>query len=97
MIPQNYVETLLDEPEPNEPPPPLTTFSNTYHNRDSLGSNNLYPRTSLPTSHPPPYEPPQYMNPTPTNNWSQPDVPAWSSSSAQSSVRYNITEYLTLV
>ncbi|MCC7159899.1 MAG: hypothetical protein IT281_10225 [Ignavibacteria bacterium] len=79
VIPQNYVEALSDLPEPNEPPPPpLSSFSNpanTYLNRDLTNTNY---NTSKPSSQTPPNDPPQYMNPSPYNNWQSQDPPAWS-------------------
>ncbi|CAF0776928.1 unnamed protein product [Rotaria sp. Silwood1] len=85
VIPENYVQALADPPEPNEPPPPLSTFSNTnntYLNKDIFNSNNNLSKTSsIPSSHPPSYDPPQYMNPTSYNNWQPIDSSTWQSSS----------------
>ncbi|UJR37399.1 hypothetical protein I4U23_030104 [Adineta vaga] len=81
VIPENYVEALVDPPEPNEPPPALSTFSHTnnnYPNLDVLSSNN---NTSQSTYPPPPYDQHQYMNPaTYTNNWQSQETSAWPSS-----------------
>jgi hypothetical protein len=79
VIPENYVQALADPPEPNEPPPPLSTFSNPnnhYPNLDGIHSNNNTSRTSTPSSYPPPPYDHQYMNPAPSNNWpAQPSSP----------------------
>jgi hypothetical protein len=81
VIPENYVQALADPPEPNEPPPPLSTFShsnNNYPNLDVFNSNsNNTSRTSTQPNYPPPpaYDH-QYMNPTTYNNWqAQPSSP----------------------
>jgi len=89
VIPENYVQAVADPPEPNEPPPPLSTFSSPYPNLDGFNSNNNGPRTS----YPPPYDQHQYMNPATynnnTNNWQTQshETSAWPSS-PQNNVRY---------
>ncbi|CAF3985360.1 unnamed protein product [Rotaria sp. Silwood2] len=85
VIPENYVQALADPPEPNEPPPPppLFTFSNpnnTYLNKDLFNPNNNVSKPAIPPSHPPPYDPPQYMNPTTTISWQPVEPSAWPSS-----------------
>jgi len=68
VIPENYVETLADPPEPQEPPPPLATFAH------SSASSPLYPSSDLYTNfNRTSYndQPPSYLNQTSsiTNNW----------------------------
>ncbi|CAF0928284.1 unnamed protein product [Adineta ricciae] len=81
VIPENYVQALADPPEPNEPPPAMSTFSHTnnnYPNLDVFGSNNNTAKSSY---SPPAYDQHQYMNPgTYTNNWQAQDTSAWASS-----------------
>jgi len=92
VIPENYVQALADPPEPNEPPPPLSTFSNTnniFPSLDGFGSSN---NNASRTSNPPPYDSHQYMNPASYNNWQPQESAAWPSlsSSPQPNVRYII-------
>ncbi|CAF1236556.1 unnamed protein product [Adineta ricciae] len=81
VIPENYVQALADPPEPNEPPPAMSTFSHTnnnYPNLDVFGSNNNTTKSSY---SPPAYDQHQYMNPgTYTNNWQTQEASAWPSS-----------------
>jgi hypothetical protein len=86
VIPENYVQALADPPEPNEPPPPLSSFSSSNHSMypsmDTHHNNANTSRSSIQSN----VEPPLYMNPNAANNWPAPDLPAWSP--AQRPVRY---------
>lgn len=82
VIPENYVQALADPPEPNEPPPSFSTFSNNYPNLNAFDSNGNSGRTAY--HQPPSYEQhssmyPQtnYMN---TNSWQAQDTTPWQSS-----------------
>ncbi|CAF1281027.1 unnamed protein product [Rotaria sordida] len=105
VIPENYVQALADPPEPNEPPPPLLTFSNpnnTYLNRDIFNSNNNVPKPSSPPIHSPSYDPPQYMNPTNFNTWQSTDSSAWppptpSSSSSVQQLQVNEEDLIDFI
>ena len=78
VIPENYVQALADPPEPNEPPPAMSTFSHTsnnYPNLDAFGNNNNTAKSSY---SPPAYDQHQYMNPgTHTNNWQTQEISPW--------------------
>ena len=74
VIPENYVETLADPPEPQEPPPLMTTFSHSSTTSPPLyPSSDIYHNTNR-TSYP---DPPHYMNPMAIGN-------SWQNSSADS-------------
>lgn len=88
VIPENYVQALADPPEPNEPPPPLSTFSSPYPNLDGFNNNT---NNTARTSNPSPYDQHQYMNPATYNNtWQSHDTTPWPSS-PPASVRYRHT------
>ena len=90
VIPENYVQALADPPEPNEPPPPFSTFSTANHSMDTFSHNANTSRSSYQSN----ADPPLYMNPVVTNNWQPPELPSWSP--AQRPVRY-LDESLSLI
>lgn len=77
VIPENYVQAVADPPEPKEPPPQISTFSNAYPNLDGFPSIN-----GSRTSNPPPYDPHQYINPATYSNtsWQSQETSPWPSS-----------------
>lgn len=76
VIPENYVESLLDPPEPNEPPPPLPPYpasisSFSSHGSYNNGNNNRSNYSPNVDSH-------EYMNPASLGNWAaQSDPNNW--------------------
>jgi hypothetical protein len=87
VIPENYVQALADPPEPNEPPPPLSTFSYNTQQSNSFNREIFNSATNASrSSHQPVVDEHQYMNPEAFNDWLPPPDAVGNSSSSPRNV-----------
>ena len=89
VIPENYVQALADPPEPTEPPPSFSTFSNNYPNLDTFNGNGTrsayQPQPPSYDQHSSMYPQPNYMN---NNSWQTSDTTPWQASAPTMNVRW---------